>query len=498
MPAVVLEAACVPYGEGITFLPLRELAECAAALDEGVPELGELTNADAALAAGRTLFEHFTARGPVVVLDDVHWAVPTFLDLVEYVVRAVGGRLLVVCATRPELLELRPEWTAAAFTLRPLLDSDTTELVEASLERHALDPEVAERIRTTAEGVPLFLEQLVSYAAETNVSEGLPPTLESLLASRMDALEPGERVALGRAAVVGRTFSDDAIRALTPDSELAELGGRLASLARRRLVAPSTGGYAFVHALVRDAAYTTVSRRERADLHERLARSLEEWGAADELVGIHLERAALSMVAEPDRAAMAREAAARLGRAGRDALLAYDAAGARNLLERAMALLGDDDSDRLELACLLGLALKGLGRLDDAIELLEAVADRARADQNRRIELRARVEQSGPDCWMARSFPRTRPPCSTTQSSSIVARTTDSGSPAQRSPTWQCSAISRTARTSPPATSSTRSARTESSVSEVRRTCLRSHMPCAARPRSSTQSRCARQPSVVI
>ena len=343
------------------------------------------------------MFEHFTARGPVVVvLDDVHWAVPTFLDLVEYVVRAVGGPLLVVCATRPELLELRPEWTAAAFTLRPLLDSDTTELVEALLERHALDPEVAERIRTTAEGVPLFLEQLVSYAAETNVSEGLPPTLESLLASRMDALEPGERVALGRAAVVGRTFSDDAIRALTPDSELAELGGRLASLARRRLVAPSTGGYAFVHALVRDAAYTTVSRRERADLHERLARSLEEWGAADELVGIHLERAALSMVAEPDRAAMAREAAARLGRAGRDALLAYDAAGARNLLERAMALLGDDDSDRLELACLLGLALKGLGRLDDAIELLEAVADRARADQNRRIELRARVEQIWP------------------------------------------------------------------------------------------------------
>ena len=213
VPAVVLEAACVPYGEGITFLPLRELAECAAALDEGVPELGELTNADAALAAARTLFEHFTARGPVVVvLDDVHWAVPTFLDLVEYVVRAVDGPLLVVCATRPELLELRPEWTAAAFTLRPLLDSDATELVEALLERHALDPKVAERIRTTAEGVPFFLEQLVSYAAETNVSEGLPPTLESLLASRIDALEPGERVAPrtscgGRAHVLRRRDS---------------------------------------------------------------------------------------------------------------------------------------------------------------------------------------------------------------------------------------------------------------------------------------------------
>ena len=90
--AVVLDAACTPYGQGITFLPLRELAERAAALDEDAPALGELESADAALAAARTLLGHFAAQGPVVVvLDDLHWAVPTFLDLVEYVVRAVDG-----------------------------------------------------------------------------------------------------------------------------------------------------------------------------------------------------------------------------------------------------------------------------------------------------------------------------------------------------------------------------------------------------------------------
>ena len=110
VPATVLDAACVPYGEGITFLPLRELAERARALDAAAPELAELTSADEAFAAARTLLEHFTASGPVVVvLDDVHWAVPTFLDLVEYVVRAVTGPLLVVSLTRPELLDQRRE-----------------------------------------------------------------------------------------------------------------------------------------------------------------------------------------------------------------------------------------------------------------------------------------------------------------------------------------------------------------------------------------------------
>ena len=138
--AVVLEAACIPYGEGISFLPLRELAERAAALDNNAPELGELSNADAALAAARALCEHFTRTGPVVVvLDDVHWAVPTFLDLVEYVVRAVDGPLLVVSATRPELLEQRPAWGEAATTGRALASDAARRLVDALPEAEALD-----------------------------------------------------------------------------------------------------------------------------------------------------------------------------------------------------------------------------------------------------------------------------------------------------------------------------------------------------------------------
>ena len=114
LDALVLRAACVPYGEGISFLPLQELAARATAVDPDAPALGELPSADAALAAARALCEHFTRSGPVVVLlDDVHWAVPTFLDLVEYLVRAIDGPLLVVTATRPELLEHRPGWGKA-------------------------------------------------------------------------------------------------------------------------------------------------------------------------------------------------------------------------------------------------------------------------------------------------------------------------------------------------------------------------------------------------
>ena len=111
VPAVVLQAACIPYGQGISFLPLRELAERAAELDQAAPSIDELASADAAFAAARTLIEHFTADCPVVVvLDDVHWAVPTFLDVVEYLVRAAHGPLLVISMARPELLEHRPAW----------------------------------------------------------------------------------------------------------------------------------------------------------------------------------------------------------------------------------------------------------------------------------------------------------------------------------------------------------------------------------------------------
>ena len=394
VPAVVLEAACTPYGQGITFLPLRDLADRAAALDDDAPRLGEIESADSALSAARTLIEHFTASCPVVVvLDDLHWAVPTFLDLVEYVVRAVEGPLLVVSATRPELLERRPAWGQGATVLDALAGDDARRLLDALPERDALDETLATAILEAAEGVPLFLEQLAAHAAESDLAdEGVPASLDALLASRIDALEPGERAVLSRAAVVGRVFSRESLGALTPDRETRELAGRLASLGRRRLVRTRGDEHEFAHPLVRGAAYGAIARAERAALHETFARWLDGRGEGDELIGLHLERAVLDTSIADRQPSLPADAAERLGRAGTHALMRMDRAAARNLLERAAALLTPSDRSRLDLEVRLGEVLKGLGENESAVAILEDVAVRAVAETDDRIELRARVE----------------------------------------------------------------------------------------------------------
>jgi hypothetical protein len=398
VPAVLLQSACIAYGEGISFLPLRELAERASSLDATAPELGELDSADAAHAAARALIEHFTADCPVViVLDDMHWAVPTFLDLVEYVLRAVDGSLLVISATRPELLERRAAWGQGAIVLEALAPGDARELMQSLPERDALDDKLAATILETAEGVPLFLEQLAAHAAESDLAgDRVPGTLDALLASRIDRLEPGERGVLSRAAVVGRTFSCESLAALTPEAETRELAGRLDSLERRRLVRPRGSGHEFVHPLVRGAAYDAIGRPDRAAMHEAFARWLDDRGEGDELVGTHLERAALDTSDGAERGTRSRDAARRLGDAGVRALFAADHAAAANLLERATRLLDEHDPAQMELECGLGHALKGLGEGARAIELLQGTAARALAVGNRRIELRAGVEMLQP------------------------------------------------------------------------------------------------------
>ena len=131
-------------------------------------------------------------------------------------------------------------------------------------------------------------------------------------------------------------------------------------------------------------------------MHESFARWLEGRDESDDLVGAHLERAALDSSPGPERDARSRDASTRLGRAGARALLAFDHAAAANLLERAAALLDQEDSQRLEFECSLGHSLKGLGAHDRAIDLLTSVAQRARLAEKRRLELRAQVELTLP------------------------------------------------------------------------------------------------------
>ena len=222
----------------------------------------------------------------------------------------------------------------------------------------------------------------------------MPPTLATLLERRGRTLEPGERDLLGRAAVVGRTISRAGIVAVTPAPELLELDGRLAALERRRLIRATPNEYEFVHPLVRDAAFAAVARDERAYLHEGLARWLESRGGAGRAgCGNSLERAALRHPGvHPPEQRVSRESTVWLGRAGREAVLASDSAGARNLLERALTVL---DNEALLIGPTSGVCSarpSGLGQLEDAITHLEGIAARARTDRDRRIEMPARVE----------------------------------------------------------------------------------------------------------
>ena len=173
----------------------------------------------------------------VLILDDVHWAEPAFLDLVEqFVQHTTGVPLLVLALARPELIDRRPQWAEHAdgppgVRLERLSDDDTGTLVVSRGGTH-LEKPVLERVVATAEGDPLFAEQLFSLVRERGPDAlgSLPPTVEALIAARLDGLPRRERSALERAAVIGRDFRETELVALSPPDEAAIVGRTLSSL----------------------------------------------------------------------------------------------------------------------------------------------------------------------------------------------------------------------------------------------------------------------------
>jgi tetratricopeptide (TPR) repeat protein len=406
---------CVSYGEGATWLPLRELArtvDVEALLPEDVAETlqallagGAVSLADAFWAARRFLESLARERPALVVLEDLHWAAPTFLDFVEQLAASpAGAPVLVLCLARPELRDARPALSSLA--LEPLSESESRELVNAGAGE-AVPEDARRRIAELAEGNPLFAEQLVAYARERGVEAlaTVPPTVEALLASRLDRLDAEERGVLQRGAVVGREFWQASVLHLTPALEVPSVGRHLEALTRAGLIHAARSSseredaFRFHHVLIRDVAYASLPKLERADLHEGVAEWLEgQADPEDAIVGFHLEQAYRHRVAvgPEDRRArrLSIDAGERLGAAGISAWKRADAPAAANLLGRATGLLPKGHPDRAELLCELGVALRVGGRIEEALATLDEASEEAVTRGDQRAELRAELESA--------------------------------------------------------------------------------------------------------
>jgi class 3 adenylate cyclase/tetratricopeptide (TPR) repeat protein len=407
--ALVLRGRCLPYGDGITYWPVIEvLAQLGGALagDAGAPlrallgDSEEATSADEIAWAFRRLLEEQARERPLVcVFDDLHWGEETFLDLVEHVADlSRGAPLLLLCLSRPELVERRPSWGGGKWNttttlLEPLDAAETEQLLDAlgGVEGH-----LRRRVAAAAEGNPLFLEEMVALVRESGPGQVVvPPTIQALLAARLDQLEHDERAVLERGSVEGRVFHVSAVRAL--DGDMPDLESHLRSLVRKDLIRPEETwhdgdeAYRFRHLMIRDAAYDALPKSVRADYHERIAGWFEARAGAsdvDEIVGHHFEQAARYRheLGQPNDA-LARRAGLRLAAAGRRALWRRDDLAAARLLERAHRLL---PSSEVDVALELDLASAQLTPLQ-AVAIADASVERAVAAGDRAGEAAARV-----------------------------------------------------------------------------------------------------------
>ena len=450
--ARVLASRCLSYGEGITFWPLMMLVRAAAGIDlqtsppqalerlrAAVPDAEVLDRLSAAIGlsatafplheinwAARRFFEQGAAQGPLILLvEDIHWAEPALLGLLEYLAQSTAGvPLFILCTARNELLEAHPAWGTQAGALRcalgPLSPGAAAELVTQLFADTGLPGGVVDRIVAAADGNPLFAEQMllmmvdqgrlrreggrwVSTATEAEVE--VPPTIQALLEARVDQLRLGERATVEPAAVIGIEFGQRALDSVAPDRARVDLPGNLDGLVRKQLIWTSASregdsDYRFHHHLVHDTVYRSMTKRARANLHLAFVR----WADAaspdralehDEVMGYHLEQAYhyLGDLGPLDAAAAAlgRDGAGRLSRAGGRAAERGDAHAAAHLLQRAAALLPSEDPFRLSLLPALGDAWTDLAEFERATAVLEEARSLAERVGDQRVGASAQL-----------------------------------------------------------------------------------------------------------
>jgi tetratricopeptide (TPR) repeat protein len=454
--ATVLRGRCLPYGEGITFWPVVNIVHEAAGITEGDSPEGARAKIEALLPEGddrvvlrdrvaaavglgeatwaiqetfwaiRKLLESVASHRPlVVVFDDIHWGEPAFLDLVEYLEGwSSASAIVLLCIARPELLQTRSGWASAAtestiITLNRLDGEESDRLIQNLLGPSAVPDGFRRRIAETAEGNPLFVEEMLGMLIDEErlrweeglwvvVEEGsavpIPPNIQALLAARIEQLPEAEREIMQTASVVGKIFWWGAVADLSSAGDRTQIGSQLQDLVRKGMIRPGPSALAgqdafrFHHILIRDAAYDSVPRGSRADLHERVAawieravgERIEEY---EEIVGYHLEQACHHGVVSPTASdlELAAKASRMLASAGRRALDRDDVNAALNLLTRAARLSSADDREALEVRRLLAQALEEAGDLQQTDGVLSDLVGRARAIGDQRAEWRARI-----------------------------------------------------------------------------------------------------------
>jgi class 3 adenylate cyclase/tetratricopeptide (TPR) repeat protein len=460
--ARLVRGRCLPYGDGITFWPLAEVVRDAAgitsedsprvatrridlllqkagaedreAIVERVAAAINLSPAQFPVAelmwGGRRFLESLAADRPIVMLvDDLHWAEATFLDFLDQLLEAVeDASILVLGSARHEISERHGEWWAAHESmfviLQPLSEADAGKIVEELLG--SLEASVRTRIAEAAEGNPLYVEQIVSMLVETGAIERgidgwvardgaarlqIPPTVQALVASRLDALRAEERAVVDPASVIGLTFALDAVAELVEETVQPGLKDDLAVLVTKQLVRQLPEEevlYRFGHQIIRDTAYGSLLKRARAALHERFVTWAErvnrERGRElefEEILGYHLEQAygyRTSLgINDPGAREVGERAAEKLSNAGRRALGRGDLPAAASLLKRSVDLLPVDAPFRLELLVDLGETYAQSGRFEEAATVLDEAIEQAGSTGDKRLDVRARLERAQVD-----------------------------------------------------------------------------------------------------
>jgi class 3 adenylate cyclase/tetratricopeptide (TPR) repeat protein len=389
------------YGEGVTFWALGEMVRArariaetdapqearrklSASVAEHVPDLEERRWLEPRLAhllgledsppgereelfaAWRRFFELLSERGTVaMVFEDLQWSDAGLLDYVESVPEwSKSSPILIIALARPELMDRRPGWGAGqrSFTsvhLEPLPDEAIAEMLRGLVRGIPVND--VERVVSRAEGVPLYAVEMVRMLAGRGVLElgegayrlvgkvgdlEVPTSLHALIASRLDALDPSSRHLLQGAAVLGKSFTVEALQVVTGEGR-AELEPRLRELLRKEFLvldtdprSPERGQYGFLQALIREVAYGTLAKRERRQRHLAAAHHFEALGD-EELAGVvatHYVEAHRATPSGPDAEALAARARDWLSQAADRAISLGSPEQALSFLDQALAV----------------------------------------------------------------------------------------------------------------------------------------------------------------